>query len=67
MTDHDSDRPDVEAEPEQEEDRGTTWALPVIILAVAAIMWSSQDREDRVASNDSISRNVPAQTPAAPQ
>jgi hypothetical protein len=68
MTDHDSNRHDVEPEPVRE-DRGTTWALPAIILAIAAIMWASQDREDRVAGNEQppISRNGPAQTPAAPK
>jgi hypothetical protein len=68
MTNHDSNRRDLEPEP-VEEDRGTTWALPAIIIAVAAILWSSPDREDRVASNDQppISRNLPAQTSAAPK
>jgi hypothetical protein len=53
MSAHDRKRHGTE--PEQEEDRGTTWALPAIILAVAAILWASPDARDRVASNDTPS------------
>jgi hypothetical protein len=63
MTDHVNKRREVEPEQEQE-DRGTTWALPAILLAVGAIMWASPTRDDRVASNDPVARNLPAQVPA---
>ena len=67
MTDRDSKRHEVEPEAE-DRGTGTTWALPAIILAVAAIMWSSQDREEHVASNQSsISSNMPTQAPAPPK
>ena len=62
MTDRDSNRPDVETE--QEEDRGTTWALPAIALAVAAIRWASPDRQERVASNDAPLSSGNATIPA---
>jgi hypothetical protein len=62
MTDLETKRGEVE--PEQEEDRGTIWALPTIVLVVAAIMLASPVGQDRMASNDPAQTTRDARAPA---